>query len=180
MGWKNLKVWFKIDHIVSVDADGAIRIGSPYIPDLIVVDPDGSVKKRYERSANDTLMGYQAAFDADPEKVRLAIATPDRFEATLPVYTYEGALIVEEECETYGWPNVTHAGHLMFSNTYSRDKTRVIRWARENAESVVVMYQQDLEDLDATRAKIAEKLARAETVLETLREQYPEVGNGSV
>lgn len=40
MGWKNVKEHYRIEHIVHV-RDGAVVIGSPYVPEIIRATPDG-------------------------------------------------------------------------------------------------------------------------------------------
>lgn len=173
MSWKNLKERYNIGHIVQVTEKG-ICIGSGYIPDLLVVGHDGKLVKRYERpEINADLARYQAEFDADPEALRLAVTTPDTFAVSLPVFTYDGGTIIEEACEEYGWPNVTHAGHVMYQNSYSKDKATVVAWAKESAAVRAKSYRSSVAVLEARLAREKALLAKAEADAAKLAADYP-------
>lgn len=174
MGWKNLKERYNIGHIVQVTKAG-ICIGSGYIHDLLVVEHDGRVVKRYERpEVNEDLARYQAEFDADPEALRLAVTTPDTFAVSLPVFTYDGGTIVEEACEEYGWPNVTHAGHVMYENGYSKDKATVVKWAKKNAAATVSMIRDRVKCLEDQLGWERLRLVAAECNAGKLATDYPD------
>ena len=156
MGWKNFKEGYKIEHQVRVTSEG-ICIGSSYIPDIIVVGLDGKIKKRYADRGNEDLCRYMAEIDADPEKLLRLITTPDTFTANVVVYTYEGGNIREALCETPGWPNVTHAGEMMYENSFSTNKADVVRWAKRNCEASIQFMRDDIQRAkDAIAAREAE------------------------
>ena len=162
MGWKNVKDHYRIGHFIRVTEEG-ICIGSSYIHNIIVIGLDGTLTTREERSCNEDLRRYMAEFDADPETLKRLVATPDTFEKSLPVFTYDGGDILEKQCEEYGWPNVTHDGDMMFDNTFSKSRTKVVKWAKENAAAGVRLREERLE-------RIKGELAEAEADLATARE----------
>lgn len=141
MGFKLLKEAYDIKHIVCVTNEEkyggeAICIGSPYIHDIIVVDMNGKVLKRHEdrRSVNEELYRYQKEFDADPEKLKRIVTTPDVFDAdkNQTVYIYDFGRIREELCQEFGWPNVTNKGELMYENTAFKTFREAYKCAQRN------------------------------------------------
>lgn len=172
MGWKNVKDHYRIEHLVHVTEQG-ICIGSPYIHDILVISCDGQLVKRYEDRGNAELQRYQREMDADPLTLQRLVATPDAFAAAVPVYTYEGADILEKVCEQPGWPNVTHDGALMYENTFSTDKAQVIAWAKRNAASGVRMYEQHIAEEEAKLQKLRGQLAHYRAHEAQLAAQYP-------
>jgi hypothetical protein len=148
MGWKKVKEHYNIKHIVCI-ADKGLCIGSAYIHDLIVIRLDGTFAKKYDikSHANDELRRYQIEMDADPEKLKGLISEADTFEKSLPVYTYDGADIIEKQCEEYEWPNVTHDGELMYDNTFFIERNAAIEKAKESAKYGIDCYSDRLESL---------------------------------
>jgi hypothetical protein len=171
MGWKNLKERFRIGHIVQV-TDRGICIGSPYIHDIIVVGADGLIRKRYADhntyAVNEDLLRYQREMDADPKAVRKAIEEPDTFKQSLTVWTYQDGRIVEKQCEEYGWPNLTHDGQIMYENTYSPDRSKVIEWARKNAAAGREWAVEHLEETRQKLKKAEEMLAESDAEIASL------------
>lgn len=159
MGWKNVKEGYQIGHQVCV-AEKGICIGSGYIHDLIVIGLNGVVKKRYDSSSNDDLRRYQQEMDADPEKLKRLVQTPDSFEISITVYTYDGGDIIEKQCEAIGWPNVTHDGDMMYENTYSPDRDVVVQWAKHNADLGIKFAQERIEEAKASLIELEVSLAR--------------------
>lgn len=165
MGWKNIKEAYRIGHTVHVTAKG-ICIGSPYISEIIVIGADGRLTKRYEDRGNEDLSRYQREMEADPDKLKRLIETPDTFGESITVFTFDEGDIIEKKCESVGWPNVTHDGQLMYENTFSTDLAKVVRWAKENADCGVKFGQENLatavEKLEACRKRLTEaRAARA-------------------
>lgn len=174
MGHKTLKEHYRIVHIVHTTKQG-ICIGSPYISDIIVLGLDGSIIKGDDGRSNDDLKRYMAEFRANPEKLREVVASRDVFAKSIPVYTYEGGEIIEEACEETGWPNVTHAGHLMYENTFSTDKEQVVKWAKRNAQCGINMGKRRMEELKKLAAEIEAWMKRDEDNLAKLDADYPQV-----
>ena len=98
MGWKKFKEAYRISHIVSMK-DGDLVIGSPYIWDLIIVGPNGVIKKHRDGTENENLMRYEREIGDDPVKAAALIAEPDVFEKSIPIYTYENGEIIKKYCE---------------------------------------------------------------------------------
>lgn len=132
MGWKSVKDHYRIQRLVQV-RDGNIAIGSGFLPELIVITPDGRLLKRYDGGPTEDLTHIQRAMDGDLATLRRLAAQPDTFAASLVVYTYDGAQIIECRCERLGWPNVTHDGQLMYENTFSSDRDYIVERAKANA-----------------------------------------------
>lgn len=172
MGWKNIKTEYRIEHIVHVTQAG-ICIGSPYINDLIVISLDGQIVKRHERGGSDHLARYQQEMDADPEKLKRLIETPDTFEKSLLVYTYDGADIIEKRCEELGYPNVTHDGLIMYDNTFSADKNFIVARANRNAAAGVELFTRNVESLKAELDMATARLANEKAILAKLEADYP-------
>lgn len=124
MGWKNVKTEYRIKHIVTVENNGIICIGSPYIHNIIEIDHLGQICKGSDeiRGSNEDLRRYIREFTADPDKLVRMIQQPDTFDQQLPVYTYHNGRVVKEYCEVYDWPNVTTGGKEMYTNTYFQNK----------------------------------------------------------
>lgn len=174
MGWKNVRDHYQVQHTVQV-TDAGICIGSPYIHNIIVIGLDGVVKKRYESGrTNEDLRRIQDAFDADPEKLKELVLSPDTFSQAITVYTYndEGE-ILEKKCEELDWPNVTHDGLMMYENTFSEDKDKVIAWAKRNAELYVKMAGENVASAEARLTECREQLAKAEAAREKLEKDFP-------
>lgn len=172
MGWKNVKEHYRIAHIVCVTKEG-LCIGSPYIHNIIVVAPDGTLKKRDTSRVNDDLARYQREMEADPAKVRQLMDSPDTFGPSVAVYTYDGGEIIEKQCEETGWPNVTHDGELMYENTFSTDKATVLKWAKRNAEAGIEIWTGNLKEARKRVEKCESELAQATRELAKLEADFP-------
>lgn len=174
MGWKNLKEHFGIKHIVCCTEDGNVKIGSPYVSDIVVVTPAGEVVRTWhiEGTYLETIV---AQMRVDPEKVRALLAAPDSFATSIPVYTWEHAQIVQRFCEAPGWPNVTHDGHLMYENRYSLSENQVREWARDDMAAGIqhrkARVARAQADLKAAQAELAAALEH----WDTLHQQFPDL-----
>lgn len=175
MGWKSIKDHYRIEHIVQVTETG-ICIGSQLSHALIVIGLDGAIKKRYEGgfAANADLKRYQAEMDADPAKLASLVRQQDRFDASIPVYTFEGDQILEKQCEALGYPNVTHDGELMYENTFSTDRQQVVRWALRRAWGSIESRREMLQEAREQLARREALLQQAETRWANLAQAHPE------
>ena len=160
MGWKKLKEHFNISHMVQV-REGRVCIGSAYVHDLIRVEADGTVSwgSLGTSRENDDLRRYFAEMAAAPEKVRELLAAPDVFAVSLRVYTYRGGEILEQWCECYDWPNVTHEGEMMYENSHHKERARVVKWARENAQAGIDLAERRLVELRGDVVRMEGRLA---------------------
>lgn len=173
MGWKNVKDHYRIGHIVRM-CGADIHIGSPYILDILVINPQGELLKRYDGWDED-LARYQREMEADPQQLRQLIQAPDTFGESNPVYTYAGAQIIEKHCETPGWPNVTNDGELMYSNLFSTDKHTVIAWAKQNASAGAAHFRRDIEEVEKQLQTLKARLAECESDSAALDAHYPSI-----
>ena len=159
MGWKNVKEHYRIEHAVQVTEEG-ICIGSPYIHNIIVIGFDGLFRKRYQSRGNSDLDRYQQEMDEDLGKLKHLIETPDSFERSVTIWTYDGGEILEKQCEEPSWPNVTHDGQMIYENTFSTDRDQVVRWARADAEAwrqfAVEKVAEVEEQLEKSKARLVE------------------------
>lgn len=174
MGWKNVKEYYGIEHIVHVK-DGAIFIGSPYITDLIRINMDGTLVEDRDLCGNDELERIWDAMEEDPDKLRELIETPDTFSQSISVYTYDGSEIIEMHCEAAGFPNVTHDGLLMSDNTFSYDRVKIVAKAKRNAQAGMKLYQDRINDLEAKAAELRALLAQETDQLSALNTAFPDI-----
>lgn len=174
MGWKAVKEHYQIEHSVQVTEDG-ICIGSPYIHNIIVIGQDGKLTRRYDGRANDELARYQRDFDSDPETLKHLVESPDTFSDAVAIYTYKDGEILEKVCEKPEWPNVTHDGQMIYDNTFSTDKAKVVAWAKRDSDLGIQMQRRNLKDLEAKLEDYRGRLAAEIANRERLEADYPEV-----
>jgi hypothetical protein len=177
MGWKNLKEAFNITHHVQVTEKG-ICIGSGYASGIVTID-----SKTGELTESETFSGFLRQYypklrEASPEELLKLIEAPDTFATAIPVFTYEGGQILEKQCETTGWPNVTHDGCMMFENMYSTDKIKVIAWAKHNAESAVSSMRDQIARIEKELAAAKSALAAYQDNRIELEKTYPSGESG--
>ena len=175
MGWKSVKDHYKIEHIVQVVENGEIQIGSIYIPDLIVISPQGVMIKSC-KTGNADLCRIESEMSKNPELLEELVQKKDIFEISIPIYTYDGGEIFQKHCEKLGWPHVTHDGHLINENNFSENKNEVIQWAFESTEAAIKIY---IEQIEEAKKKLKEKednifLHEANKDLEKLKAAYPD------
>lgn len=174
MGWKAVKEHYQIEHFVQVTEAG-ICIGSPYIHNIIVIGKDGKLAKRYDGRMNDDLARYQHDFESDPETLRRLIELPDTFSSAITIYTYKGGEILEKACEKPEWPHVTHDGQMIYDNTFSTDKAKVVAWAKRDADLGIKMQRRNLKDLEAQVEDYRNRLSAEIANREHLETDYPDV-----
>lgn len=169
MGWKSVKEAYDIDHIVKME-DGKLQIGSGYVGDLITVHPDASVTVNSIVTGNDgELSRIRRDLEADPARLQHLLNAKDRFDASLPVWTYEEGNLLELQCEEHGWPNVTHDGRLMYENTFFEKRDHAIRAAIKNGEYAVKGWTETVEYTEKELEEKRDHLERAKRNLENYR-----------
>lgn len=174
MGWKTLKERFEIKHLVQVTERG-ICIGSPYVHDILVVDmktgvaAPSSIFNDFMKDAC-PLLGQATA-----RETLAAIEATDQFAASIPVYTYDGAEIIEKLCEEPGWPNVTHDGCMMYENTFSTDRAQVIAWAKTNADSAISWRTSAIAEAEDKIAELRKQLVGAQSNRANLDANFPDI-----
>jgi hypothetical protein len=169
MGWKNVKEHYQIKHQVAVYDGEGICIGSPLCHDLIIIDRwRKTVKHTMTLRGNEDLERYWDEMHADMGLLKDLVASPDIFEKSVMVYTYEGGDILEKFCEEPGWPNVTHDGDMMYENMFSTDRDYIVERARKNAEAKVELGRESLAQLETQLAEKRAWLEKAAADLEKL------------
>jgi hypothetical protein len=168
MGWKNVKEHYRISHLVQVVPSKGICIGSPYIHDIIVIGLDGELKRRERSLSNEDLARYQNEMDADLVRLKELVLSQDTFETSITIWTYDGGDIVEKQCEVPEWPNVTHDGQMIYENTHSTDRGRVIEWAKRNAEAYLRLATERTDEAKERYKKCEAMVAEAKADLEKL------------
>lgn len=104
---------------------------------------------------------YPAVENAPREQLLALMAAEDKFEANLPVFTFddETGEVVEKLCEVYGWPNVTHCGLMMYENVFFRSRDDAADAAKSRLQAVersLVSIVSDMESkLMAKRADLS-------------------------
>lgn len=174
MGWKRVKEHYRIEYIVQVSSKG-LHIGSSYIPNLIEVGFDGQIAERCTALSNENLTRYQTEIEADPETFRRLMQEEDVFSASLPVYTFRDAEVIEARCEEPGYPNVTHDGKLMYANKYSVDKATVVGWAKNEAAVGIKYAHKFIEKAERDLLRHQAELAKLRTIQAELDATYPDV-----
>lgn len=173
MGWKQVKEHYKIEHIVHVTKEG-LCVGSGYIPNLIVIDPEsGKIVKRPDWATNDNIDRYIAEMDSDPEKLKELIHAEDKFERSITVYTHDDGELLEKKCEELGWPNVTHDGMLMYGNEFSTDRSIILRqaiaitcsWIKVHSNNLGVRLDLAVQEASKMRSEIDHSIANLEKLL---------------
>jgi hypothetical protein len=169
MSWKNVKEYYQIGHLVQI-RDGKIMIGSAYVPELLSVSMEGFVSwGKLGPGQNEDLARYHAEMTADPMKLVELVTSPDTFVASLPVWTYSGSEIMEKQCEEYGWPNITHDGLMMYDNTFSLDRSKVIEWALKNSQAGVECMVRRVSEIGEELRQAEEALKRYESEVNALK-----------
>lgn len=174
MSWKNIKDHYRIGHNVHF-REGKLCIGSPYVPDLITISPQGDMawNRALGPSKNDDLARYWQEMEADKETLLRLLNSPDTFKKSIPVYTYDGGEILEKFCEKPKWPNVTHDGLLMYDNSFSTDKAKVVEWAKRNTSAGIELITTRLAELRSDITEREARLAEYRADLAKLEADYP-------
>jgi hypothetical protein len=170
MGWKSIKEYYGIEHNIDVQ-NGLFRIGSPYIPNIIVFDNEGviqEINRVFSRLGGELDRSYEELV-SDPVKLRELINMKDVFERSIRVFSYNEAEITEHFCENLGYPNATHEGLLMYENRFSTDRSKVIEWALENSESAFKWSVRRIDELTKELVKETDARDRYAKQVETLK-----------
>jgi hypothetical protein len=177
MSWKNIKDHYRIIHIVQV-REGEIRIGSAYVSDILAVSFEGKVRwGLLGPSSSADLKRYHAEMTADPAKLLELIQSPDAFERSIPVWTYDDRTgeVLEKQCEALGWPNCTHDGLLMYVNTFFTDPAEAAQKAMQSAWYGLQSGNRRLEENREEREKIERWRGEYEAAFQKLQADFPNV-----
>lgn len=172
MGWKSVRDHYRIAHIVQVVGHDML-IGSGYVSDLIRIGTDGTVVLNRIFSSQADLCRYVYEMQADPALLLSLMARKDEFERSIPVYGWSGSTIVEDACEEFGWPNVTHLGALMYDERFFLDRDDAIRRALSSARSRIGSWTERVEEAERMLADKKAGLDRARLDLVELTDGHP-------
>ncbi len=167
MGWKLLKDRFAINHIVQV-RDGRVLIGSPYVGNLAEINPKTGTLYRnptFPRFLDET---YPALASAEPAEIIAILAAQDSFSASLPVWTYDGAKIIEQQCEERGYPNVTHDGTLQYNNAHFDTQDKALARAKQVAKADIEWLTKSVAEAEERLTGLRNDLARSQDVLNVI------------
>lgn len=128
---KAIKRHYNIWHFVTLEENGNVNIGSPYIHDIIVVNPKWEIIKDYNSDrTNADLYRYAMEIKSLPSKFVELYNEDDRV-GKLTVYSHNGIRILEDSADAVGYPNVTDSGQLQYENshwpTYEEARAHLMR-----------------------------------------------------
>lgn len=103
------------------------------------------------------------------------VKSDDKFDKSITVYTFDGGEIIEKQCESTGWPNVTHDGELMYENTFSIDRELIVKAAKRSAAARIKMIGESIERTKIELSGIIKMLDIAKSDLAQLKSDYPEL-----
>ncbi len=173
MGWKAIRDHYRIKHIVHMDGDDLL-IGGAYVSEIIRVTPDGAVhEKGTMRPLDGDLARYVREIRDDAARYRELLASKDVFAASVPVYGWSGARIVEDFCEEYGWPNVTHSGALMWHGRFFVERDDAVRRAVAGAIGRISSLGESVAELEGRLTERKAMLAGVQADLNELRTLHP-------
>jgi len=132
-----------------------ICIGSPMCSTLVTMD-----KKNYAlnyaadtfNQGRDALKNDELVFIwdklshlADSGELNAIIEGDDELEINLPVFTVEDGVLKETVTDSYGWPNVTISGELMYDNTWFKTKEEAIQYGIKDMEYAIKHTKESIE-----------------------------------
>lgn len=171
MGWKRIKEYFDIEHIVQIQGE-EVLIGSPFSSRLLAINMktgeifENSVFTDFGKRA------YPELMNASKEKILSLINEVDNFSNSLIVYTYKDDKILEKFCEEYGYPNITHDGCIMYENSFFENKEDAIKKAKKVNEQDIKGYKEFIESLEKDLNKVKERLEKSIEIKKSLEEKY--------
>jgi len=156
-----------------------IAIGSPLCHDLIAVDKKtmkiklaldtwNEGRKSLERKSTEELLFiYDKLNDLiKTGEINDIINGDDVVENPLPVFYVDDGKLIETFTDSYGWPNTTITGELMYDNTHFKSRKKVIEkgiselgYAIENMNERVIQCQNDLQKANDRLSKYKNDLA---------------------
>lgn len=173
MGFKAFKEHFGIDdHIVSVHKE-VIFIGSDYVSKLVGIDMQTGAILINEVFRGFLAQQYPKILNATNEERLALIQIEDQFSQSIPVYTSCNGQVIEKQCEKLNFPNVTHDGEIMSSNTHYANKADAVEYAREDLHYRIKSYKESVADLEAQLAEKKDKLAESKRLMEEFNNTYP-------
>lgn len=179
MGWKAIRDHYRIGHIVHV-REGDVLIGSPMVSQLVTIRPDGTIVPNSIVRNDGVLNRYMDEMREDVPKLLDLMHSEDVFDASIPVFTWEGADIVEDACEEFGWPNVTHSGALMYENTFFLDRSDAVRKAFSSARYRIDAWGEHVEEARKSLIEKEKRLSGVQDDLARLTAEHPAIAAEAV
>ena len=170
MGWKTFKNTFKIDHIVQIDGK-FLHIGSSYVHDLVSVDLETGKVKENSTFSGFLAKNYPSLKDASSKEILEILKQEDTFSENLPVYTYDRSNIIESKCETYGYPNLTHEGKIMYENIYFKKRKDAVKAAQKNVKAELEFVDSRIKEMKKEIANYEERAQKLRLDRESLEEE---------
>jgi len=172
MGWKTFKDHFNILETLEWRED-KLLFSSRIYESLAIVDLKTGVVKPHQYHPDFLKDNYPDICKATPEEILALLNAEDKFEASIPVYTYSGSEIIEKFCEKPGWPNYTHDGLLMYANKYSIKKDRIVIAAKAENDAGISLVRSRIEQLKSELEAANAKLIELNANKEKLDKDYP-------
>lgn len=167
MGWRKFKDHFQIEHYVRIQGE-CLLIGSAHVSDLATIELKSGKLQQNENFPRFLNEKYPKLLEVSSAEILELLNTEDQFCASIPVYTYDGAEIIEKFCEVFGWPNVTHDGDMMYENTFFTDKSKAVLRAKTNAQCGIENYSERITETEIKLAELKERLAEYQADLKKL------------
>lgn len=174
MGWKAVAERYGVlgRQLVQVRELTELWIGSPYVPDQLIVDmAAGQVVKAREGMMSPDVACVARRMRSEGQEVMRLFAAEDQFGETRPVYTYGDGEVEELQTEhEVGWPNNTTCGLLMYDNMFFATR-------REALEAGVRSARGGLISIEGDREQLRKQLAEVDLTIMHLRrniEKYEE------
>lgn len=169
MGHKAIKHHYGIEHIVHINDQGNLAIGSEYITDMIVIRPDGLVENMHP----DSYQTFRRLLDGTMhehgrKEFATILAMPDAFERSIPVFRHMDGNIIEDFVEKLGWPNTTHAGHLLWEGEWFTSREECVKRAVERAKFAIVNCNDSIDNLSAEIEKLGRDISKQKKILAAL------------
>jgi len=140
--------------------DEYIAVGSPMCHDLISVnkktlklkyalDTWNEGRKCLENKPKDLLFIYDKLQELiDNGQIQDIINGQDEIENPLPVYTIDNGILIETFTDTYGYPNLTIDGFLMYDNEYFKSKKEAVEKGLAECEGWIEMLTERKSELE--------------------------------
>lgn len=143
---------------------GNLHFGTPHMSEVIVVlGKTGEVHCRSSLADGEfweKLHTYLTR-ELGPAGVVAALTAPDQHGPLTPVYMVDQLDVREEQCEKFGWPNVTIAGERMYENTAYLTKEDAKAALGQNLKALLDLYTKyHLPDARAEAQKAQDRLQR--------------------
>lgn len=169
MGWKAFKDHFKITHIVHIDSDGQLVIGSPMMPKIVIIDFKSGQILKDGIGSSFLKKHYPEILTVDSEKIKELLAQEDNFSSNIKkVFRFKNGVIEEKLTEETNFPNVTHDGTLIYDNELFNNYSEALEKAVVNEKSSLSFLENDIKRLEKELLKTKLRLKESKNSLKNL------------